>query len=314
MIKTEAELESLSAEEIRALAIADGIETLDDANKQPRDEQGKFIASEDVLDNPDEGEGDDAESEPDEFLTEPIEVDLGDGSGVQIFIGRGDSEIAALRDQNAKLKVAQTNATKKIREQAAELKKFHAAETQATADDEFVTAENFKANPVKTVADIVAASLAKRDAAAREETNRNAAWIADQNRFISTHPEFVVGPENSARIMHEIARLNAGYTLEGLEKAFGTLKAAGLVALKVVGASEVTEEENADPERIAPTSPSTPQPRSARKSSSVSGRKGAPVVRTQPTEDELAAKIRNMSQEEAREYLTNEMLKASPRD
>lgn len=304
MIKTEAELELLSAEEIKALAIADGI-TIEEAIVAPAD---------DVIDNSDEDESDDAESEPDEFLTEPIEVDLGDGSGVQIFIGRGDSEIAALRDQNAKLKVAQTNATKKIREQAAELKKFHAAETQVTADEEFVTAENFKANPVKTVADIVAATLAKRDAEVRGQEAKNAAWDADCNRFIAMHPEFVTNPTNAARLKHEIERLHAGFDLEGLEKAFGTLKAAGLVALKVAGASEATEEENADTERIAQPAPSTPQPRSARKSSSVSGRKGAPVVRTQLTEDELAAKIAKMSHEEAREYLTNEMLKASPRD
>jgi hypothetical protein len=43
-------------------------------------------------------------------------IDLGDGSGVQKFIGEGPDELAAYKDLTAKFEKAQENATRKIRE------------------------------------------------------------------------------------------------------------------------------------------------------------------------------------------------------
>src|SRR5581483_533754 len=76
---TEAEMEQLSLDDLKKLA--DDPEPEPEAKAQPRDESGRFVAAED--------------DEQETFVARR-EVDLQDGSGVQVYEATGESREAAL--------------------------------------------------------------------------------------------------------------------------------------------------------------------------------------------------------------------------
>src|SRR5690348_12024093 len=105
--------ETMPLEALRALAnqqVEDASATPAAPAAQPRDEKGRFAKTEDgAADAVDVAAEDEEFGEPDKIIYQR-EIDLGDGSGVQVF--RADS----LEELVDKLAEAQRNATRKIRE------------------------------------------------------------------------------------------------------------------------------------------------------------------------------------------------------
>src|SRR5690349_14030031 len=108
-----------------------------------RDASGRFVKNDDVKEETADDAAQKDASEVEEQEDEPAEtvfrrtIDLGDGSGVQVF------EAPTLEELVDKLAEAQRNASKKIRELVIKKKE----EEKTTADEEFVTAQNLMSRP-----------------------------------------------------------------------------------------------------------------------------------------------------------------------
>lgn len=262
---TDTELEKLSTEELRALA-------LKEAEPEPEKEEPKKAAvidtGKEVLDN--------SEDEEPETTVYRKEIDLGEGDGIQVFEGESLEELVD------KLAEAQRNATKKIREFNLQKKAEDARTAQQKQDDEFVIAERLQKEPTKTVRQIVAEVIAEREAATQ-------AAIDAQSRFVQTHPDFIANPKNANEMQIEVQRLGyTDFTYEGLEKAYQNLKLRGILQLKAEGSEEATKEETKETPRIEETKAESAQPRSPKRSSNLSTRTAAlpPKMDNKPTLDE----------------------------
>ena len=278
--------EEMSLAELKAAALAqDNKEVLDNSADAPVEEVK--AAPEPVV-------------EPEEAVEEFIvrrEIDLGDGSGVQVFIGKGATKDEAYEDYADKLAEAQRHATEKIRELRTQLKAHEAKDTQASADEDYVIKQRLDKEPKKALRDVVDEVLRERQLAEQNS-------IAAQERFVAAHEDYVANPDNGARLTSEVRRLGFNeFSDESLEKAYQSLKASGLLSLKAPEADVPATTEAAEPERIVPPVAEVPQVRSPRRSSTVPTRGSRPVVvATEPTEDDLYAmpldKLRKLSNEQ----------------
>lgn len=278
--QTELNLEEMPLVELKALA-----------EKGPEE---PVIAAADV-----ELPKEDAE-EPEQYVVKS-QIDLDDGSGIQVFSGTGDSELEALRDLNNKLVEAQRNATKKIHDLNRRVKAEDTRTEQQKTDDEYVISQRLQKEPSKTMRQVVNEVISEREAA----TQRN---LEAQQAFVDSHPDYVADPKsgNGMRMMSEFQRLNPGadeFTEQGLEKAYQSLKASGLLKLKTEEAGGTTEAETVETERIVPATVEATQPRSLKRSSTISTRGSSPtVVKTGPSEDELYSmpldKLKNLANEQ----------------
>lgn len=234
--------------------------------------------------------------EPEQYVVRS-EIDLGDGSGVQVFTGTGATELEALRDQNTKLVEAQRNATKKIHDLNSKVKTEDARTEQQKTDDEYVIAQRLQKEPTRAIRDVVTEVIAEREAAQKQS-------LAAQQAFVDGHPDYVADPDNGRRLSAEVQRLGYNeFTEDSLEKAYQSLKASGLLKLKAEEAGGTTEEEVKEPQRIVETKTETTQSRSPKRASTVSTRgTTAAVVKTGPTEDELYSmpmeKLKQLSNEQ----------------
>jgi hypothetical protein len=188
------------------------------------------------------------------------EIDLEDGSGKQVFEG------ATLDELVENLAKAQKNATKKIREQAAELR---AKETPAVPAKKLSLEERLDA-------------FEKRDQ-----------WNAAQNEFVAAHPEYDPSAANGQRIIKYMQMENLPQTSEGIERAFNELTALGFIAAKNAPAvTEVTEPTTE--QRIA-----APENGTVKVSPGLTARTGSLAARA--AKEELTEKdIKSLSTEELR--------------
>lgn len=284
---TEAEMEQLSLEELKKGAIEEA--------EQPRDDQGRFVKAEEVKQE-DEGE-------PEVFVARR-EIDLGDGSGIQVFESEGDSEKEALEALADKIADAQRNATKKIREQEAELKDLRAKTTKGpepktiSDDEEYVFAQELQKKPVATLRkmwkeltgyeleDFVTAKQAA-DAVMNAQKHNEAL-----NTFIATHPDYEdageVGKKNGQLMKMKLAEMRLPITSETLSKAYSSLKQSGLLLLKGEEAHADATDETTDTSRIERPKVEPTQTRTKKASTiSTHNRVAATPVNTEPSEDEL---------------------------
>lgn len=270
-----------------------------EAEKQERDAQGRFAKKEEIVVPENEGE-------PDEYVFRR-EIDLSDGAGIQIFEGRGATELEAMVDLNNKLVEAQENATRTIRD----FQRKHPKEPEQTKekeisqDLEYVFAEQFKTKPSEAfkamfkeltgmdIAEFKTAQAAEK--AAREAADAQAKSLAIQREFVAAHPDYITSTENGDQIRDWVQEHNYNeFTPTNLEKAFEDLSARGLLTLKTDEASVPTKTKVEPvvpaPARIEQTvtkaAEVTPV-RSPKKASSISSRSAAPVVKTELTEDDL---------------------------
>src|SRR5690348_4922094 len=123
--------------------------TIEEMEKMPA-EQLKLLASQEVVEEKPTPEPEEEEAEV--FMANR-EIDLGDGSGVQVFEAEGASKEEALEALSDKIAEAQKNATIKIRAQEAELRDLRAKNAERekpkepTADEEYVLAQEFQKMP-----------------------------------------------------------------------------------------------------------------------------------------------------------------------
>lgn len=325
---TDAELYAMPLEQLRELAFeeseqdgdathnaawkeAAGEPPVEEPGEQPRGADGKFVkkeeppeppaeeppANEPPVEEPPSNEPPEppAVEEDVEFL-DTQRIDLGDGSGVQVFVGRGSSELEAAKDLNRQLVQAQENATRKIREQAQQISDQKKADAQSATDQDFVESEEYKKDPrgytMRKIREGVTSALAEQKASEQRH-------LQAQFDFVALHPEYVTDKANAGRLESEFRRLYPEaieFTVTGLDKAFESLNASGLLKLQEPEASEPTNNEPPakveEPPRIEeptkqPEPPAAPV-RSPKKGSSVpAGRSPAPVVKVGHTEDEM---------------------------
>lgn len=322
---SEAELDAMSLDQLRDLAFEEQAEIdaaaakaaageqppVEEPGEQPRGADGKFVKKEEpsvppveeppVVEPPAEEPPANEPPEPPaveedvEFL-DTQRIDLGDGSGVQVFVGRGASELEAAKDLNRQLIQAQENATRKIREQAQQIADAKKTDAQAQADQDFVDNEEYKKDPrgylTKKIREGVTTAMSEQKASEQRH-------LQAQFDFVALHPEYVTDKVNAGRLESEFRRLYPEaneFTVTGLDKAFESLKQSGLLKLQEPEASEPTNNEPParveEPPRIEeptkqPEPPAAPV-RSPKKGSSVpAGRSPAPVVKVGHTEDEM---------------------------
>ena len=244
------------------------------------------------------------EDEPEIFVARR-EIDLGDGSGVQVFEAEGESEKESLEALADKIAEAQRNATIKIREQAAELKELRARTAEPpkpkaiSDDEEYVLAQELQKKPLATlrkmwkeltgyeVEDFTSTKQAA-DAVATAQRQQEAL-----NTFLATHPDYEDNPANggekNGQLMRmKLAELRLPVTSENLSKAYSQLKQSGLLLLKSEEAHVDATKETKEPVRIEQPKAEAAQTRTKKTSTiSTHSRVTNAPVNTEPSEDEL---------------------------
>jgi hypothetical protein len=276
---------------------------------QPRDEKGKFAKPDEEADEPEEAE--EEEEQPDKVWRQ--EIDLGDGSGVQVFEGDTPEELIAA------LAKAQRNATMKIREQAEKLRQQQQKPAdklpEVTPAQEIVYSQELMQKPTKAFAKMFKDMTGVEISEFRTVKARVDAWEqakqaeaqqkqvdAEQNKataaFMAAHPEFIANPVNGQKMIDRVELLEARAIKEGkslnyatlLENAYSDLSKDGLLELREQEVNGADAPEDAGKPRIvAPEEPAKKQRAVQRKASGLSARarSAAPVKSSEPTEDEL---------------------------
>jgi hypothetical protein len=193
-------------------------------------------------------------------------IDLQDGSGVQVFTGRGATQVDALNDLADRLQEAQRHATIKIKQQNRDLKQEQEDSEYINEHERREIEQRLRANPAAEIARIAKETL-------EAETSKYQRGQKAQQDFVDTHPDFYPCQENAQAMSQWIQ--GKGYqefTPSNLEEAFQALQG------KLVKKGDTP---------AATTTTSTGN-RPTRKSSSVStSRSSAPVVSNEPDEEAL---------------------------
>jgi len=306
---TEAEMEQMSLEDLKK-------------NAETDTEESNLFNAANVLNAAFKGEIKPAEQqEEEEVFVARRELDLGDGAGMEVFEAEGDTKEAALEALADKIADAKLNATKKIREQEAQLKDFRARTSEPpkpkeiTDDEEYIYSQELQKKPLATlkkmwkeltgyeVEDFV---TAKQAADAVNMAQRNNQAI---NTFIATHPDYeddpkAGGDKNGQLMKMKLAEMGLPCTSENLSKAYSHLKQSGLLVIKGEKAESGADDKAKETERIVQTKVEA-TPRVTKKSSGISTHSRATAVPTnvEPSEDEIS----KMSPEKLRE-LANKQL------
>jgi hypothetical protein len=198
------------------------------------------------------------------------EIDLGDGSGKQVFEGATAEE---LLDALAK---AQENATKKIQQQNKELKRVRREARRPqpvvapdpeipalTADEEFLVAQELGNKPTQafkklfeSVTGVKVDSLKSMRQMMAEMAAAGESARAAQD-FIEEHADdYHPTPGNSRKLQEYLGEHNLPLTLENLEEAFDELSAAG--ELRKAPEPKPQEIKPADESRIEKPAEHTP--------------------------------------------------------
>jgi hypothetical protein len=271
--------ETMPLEELRALALNEAnsiveVKPVVKAVEKKRDAAGKFIAEEEVIDNSGDVEEEVVEEEEEE--TTHIyrkEITNEDGS-VDVY------EAESLEELVDKLAEGKRQAVKQLKTIIAEKKVLEAKTQQTTQDEEFLVQQKLKDNPKKTIAEVVNEVIEGRLSLAQRSEQA-------QSQFVTTHPDYIATPDNGKRLTAEVQRLGfAEFTVEGLEKAYQSLKKSGLLKLKEQEADEATEAARLEAERTAQAQRDATQQRSPKKSSTITRTRSAVVTNTGFNEDE----------------------------
>ncbi len=272
----EIDVENMPLDELRALAQKEQAEPTEPEQQQTRDEQGRFVKQETTT-----------LEEVDEVVYRR-EIDLGDGSGKQVF------EAESLQGLVDKLATAQEHATKKIRElSAVAVKKQEQIEELPglTADEKWALGQQLLADPEATIAEVVKKHLGMTLKEARTKLDRvdqrvsardtEEAEVSAAQQFCAAHPEFVQNSRNAAKIETYIRKFLPGGvgTLVNIEKAYEDLSESGLLEIKDADAQESDNQAT----RIASTATTTTR----RVASGISAKRTTPTKVAEPNEQEL---------------------------
>jgi hypothetical protein len=267
----EPDFENMSLEQLREHAMAEGV------LERPRDEKGRFVSAkeeEPVVEPP---------APPQVFRRE---IDLGDGSGKQVFEAES---MEALID---KLADAQMHATRKIRELAQQTRKEEPAppaqkEPEISDDDRWLASQDILTDPytgVKKVYEKVIAPDLQKKFEKFEMFLRQQDAEAESNKFVETHPDYYATPKNGEKLVRYLNTWKMDATVENLEKAFQELNESGLLEAKPAPAAE---NGNPEPEAERIARPGETIRSTHKVASGLSARRSTPPPPQGPTEDEL---------------------------
>lgn len=241
---TEEEMEKMSLEELKANAVIPEPEKPAEDKTEPEE-----IA------------------EPEIFIARR-EIDLGEGAGMEVFEAEGASEKEALEALADKMADAKLNASKKIRQQEAELRDFRtstAAKPEAkklTDDEKFLFQQEFQKDPCAAIdkyfADRAGRTPEELGEALKilDETTQNKKQKDAADIFVATHPDYEdggqAGVKNAELLKMKLAEMRLTITSENLSKAYNALKQSGLLTLKNAEEAHAdTTEKAKETERIA---------------------------------------------------------------
>ena len=171
------------------------------------------------------------------------EIDLGDGSGVQVFEAPTKDELLD------KLANAQLHATRKIKELNRKVKeggiktdplkpatKFEVK--SLTAEEQFMLGQELQTNPTGAIAKLFKSTVGVTPDELREVL-ADAKQVSDTAReqregakFIASRPEYLDSDANKNVMVSYLQKNNLAFTANNLEIAFDDLVDAGLVATK----------------------------------------------------------------------------------
>jgi hypothetical protein len=219
----ELSIEELRAKALEALTTPEQPEVPAEPEKAdpPRDEKGRFVKAES-----------DTVEEVDEVVYERV-IDLGDGSGTQVFRGNTMEELID------KLATAQENATRKIRELSAKEKataiKQVEENDELTEDEKFILSQKILTDPAKVIETFVEKTINKKinprlkdvEGVAREqrETKTAVDWV-------NSTPDYYACDSNGKKIHKYLETQGLEMTRENLQAAFEDLNADGLLVSK----------------------------------------------------------------------------------
>jgi hypothetical protein len=231
--------ETMPLEELMALANAGAPETeevfdvVDPAPSQPRNPDGTFASTTPTPEIPPVTEGISAPiQEPTSFSRT---IDLGDGSGAQVFTAES---LEGLVD---KLADAQKHATRKIRELNQVAKQVPKAppKKELTPDEEYLLGQRFISEPSKAFKELAEAEYGmpfeeiKAAAAAARQITQERVEQANAKVWLEKHPDFYDNATNARKIQQYVSRFcEGGLTQENLDTAYTSLKSDGLLQEK----------------------------------------------------------------------------------
>jgi hypothetical protein len=190
---------------------------------QPRDEQGRFIATEDHGQDNDQGQ-----DTPDEIVYRRV-IDLGDGSGTQVF------EAATPEDLIEKLAEAQVHATRKIRELSKAKETPAPAAVELNPDEEFVLSQQFLQSPTKAFAELFKRTTGLTVDEFNKERVKVSKLAQEQSEFqtgrefVQTHPDYFNSDKNNTKLEKWLKTEGLPVTVENLGKAYNDLSESGLL-------------------------------------------------------------------------------------
>jgi hypothetical protein len=273
--------ETAPLEELKAKINAGEVEKpAADKPEQKRDDKGQFVAAEEAVE-----EVEQAAEDIEEEIIYQRKIDLGDGSGVQVFQGKSLEELVD------KLVKAQENATKKIRQLAEQQPKTNTStKRQRTAEDEFLLSQELMTKPSAAFEKLFQESVGmpisefKSNVEAVKVFNSSRAADEAAKSFVEATPEYFPNKANGVKVQNYLKTYQLPATLENITKAYTELNNSGLLQVRPAeSASEVKEVTQDTPvQEVAPT---VQKPRKA--SSGLSARGGAgPVVKKAPVTQE----------------------------
>jgi hypothetical protein len=244
-----------------------------------------------------------SEAAPQEITVRRV-IDLGNGAGPEIFEASAPTREEALDILADKQAEAKLNASKKIREQEAELKELRARtgepleRSEPIADEEYVIAQEFQKMPKATfrkmfeeVTGMKPEEFQTMKQAAQAYQVATTATEAIST-FVSLHPDYedagTAGDKNGQLMRMKLAELQLSVTPENLHKAYSELRQDGALTLKGEAAPEKRSNDiqpgnTAEPQRIisAPSAPPT------RRTSGISthGRPATMPANNEPSEE-----------------------------
>lgn len=233
--------ETMSLEELRQLALEHMGE------EQPVVEQPKK---------------DQAQPQQDEEVVYQRTIDLGDGSGVQVF------EAPTMEELIDKLAKAQENATRKIREQAQQLRDKPAPVQQAqpeaelTPEQKWLLQQRLANEPEKVIEQFVDETFKKKYGKTIEEIEAfQHAQVAEQTaqQWVDATSDYYASPKNGAKMKKYLETYGLDQTAENLQKAFEDLSSSGLLEARPQDkeSAAATEEQVTEPAKriVTPAAP-----------------------------------------------------------
>lgn len=279
--------ETASLEDLRLMAeqeFAQNLTPEGSGREQPRNDRGQEV---------------------DEIVYRKV-IDLGDGSGVQVFEGATPDELIE------KLGNAQLNATRKIKE----LSRTQQPQQQPTGpkartpEEEWILSQQLTTTPSKAIElefeRVVGMPMSSfRSKMARLEAFETASSEETAaQQFMANHPDYYPTPKNAKKIEKYVRTYGLDATKpESVEQAFNDLNESGLLEVRPVENQQQTQATQQQA-RIAPEPQQPARQTHTRVSSGISSRRSVAQRGTpEPTEEDLYSmpldKLRTLAISEA---------------